>query len=125
SPGEADVVELLRLYAERTGGAFPPKLDDWGHFAVMLTKGKGGQDLDEKGKALLFHVGRASPFLSELKSAGGFGYRPDAAKAGDPKTIIFWYRPNAKEKVRYRAIFADLRVADVTADQVPSDPATR
>ncbi len=42
----------------------------------------------------------------------------DAMKLGDADKILFWYKLKGKET--YRAVFGDLHVADVTADQLPA-----
>ena len=51
---------------------------------------------------------------------GGYGYKPDGIKLGDADKILFWYKPKGKEA--YRAIFGDMKVADVTAAQLPAAP---
>jgi hypothetical protein len=39
-------------------------------------------------------------------------------KLGDKDRIVFWYQLEKSDK--YRAIFGDLRVEDVTKDQLPA-----
>ena len=60
---------------------------------------------------------RVEKFLHANKD---HGYKPDGVKFGDRDKIIFWYRPDKAEK--YRAVFGDLHVADVSADQLPEKP---
>ena len=45
--------------------------------------------------------------------------RNDQVTLGDKNKILLWYKPHAKAD-KYRAIFGDLRIEDVTADQVPT-----
>jgi hypothetical protein len=51
---------------------------------------------------------------------GGFGYRSEGVMLGDADKIIFWYRPEGATK--YRALYGDLHVSDVTADRLPEKP---
>ena len=39
---------------------------------------------------------------------------------GDREKIVFWYRPDKADK--YRAVYGDLYMADVTADKLPEKP---
>jgi hypothetical protein len=41
-------------------------------------------------------------------------------KLGDADKIIFWYKPEGETK--YRAVYGDLHVGDVSADQLPGKP---
>jgi hypothetical protein len=55
-----------------------------------------------------------------LRSKKEHGYKPDGVKLGDRDKIVFWYRPDKADK--YRAVYGDLHVADVSADQLPEKP---
>lgn len=48
------------------------------------------------------------------------GYKAEGVKRGDREKIIFWYHPEKSGK--YRAIFGDLHIAAVSADQLPEKP---
>jgi hypothetical protein len=41
-------------------------------------------------------------------------------KLGDAGKIIFWYQPEGETK--YRVVYGDLHVGDVSADQLPETP---
>ncbi len=45
-------------------------------------------------------------------------YQPESVKLGDAGKILLWYKPEGKET--YRAIYGDLHVAELTADQLPA-----
>jgi outer membrane lipoprotein-sorting protein len=115
-----DVARLLRLYAERSGGTFPDRLDDWAaydkQFAKAKTKWQGPADPDLVQAVQV--IVRVQLFL--LRAKGDYGYRPSGVKLGDKEKVLFWYRPEGAAK--YRAVYGDLRVADVTADQLPEKP---
>jgi outer membrane lipoprotein-sorting protein len=108
---------LLRNFAEKTGGAFPKRLDDLTEFDERFPKKKGGIP-DPEALKVAQSVSRFMMATKPLK--GGFGYRPDGVKLGDADKILFWYRPEGAAK--YRALYGDLHVADVTEDKLPEKP---
>lgn len=122
---EQAVIRLLRAYAQKTGGRFPKKLDDFDDFAKVLSEERRSRG--EK-KAKLFpdlktfqlaqDMARLGVFLYQLKDE--YGYNPEEVKLGDADKILFWFKPAGAEKPR--AIFGDLHVADVNADQLPPKP---
>jgi outer membrane lipoprotein-sorting protein len=107
---ELAVVDVLRSYAAANDGAFPPNLLDWQGSVMMQIKGQGDPQLMQK-------VGRLTNLLTSHPS--GYGYAGRDVTLGEKNRIVFWYQP---EKSRtYRAVYGDLRVADVTAAQLPED----
>ncbi len=113
---EMAVAKLLRTYAEKSGGSFPTRLDDWSSYDKQFqTIGiKGATD-----PAMIHLVNllvRVQIFMLERK--GDYGYKADGVKLGDTNKMIFWYKP--KDKQTYRALFGDLHAADVTADHLPA-----
>ncbi len=114
--GEDALINLFRVYAESSGGAFPAKPDDWG--AYRTKEEPKGPD-DPKMIRRVQSVAGSVAFLQfELK--GNFGYKADGVKLGDADKVLFWYRKKGAEK--YRAIFGDLHAEDVTADRLPEKP---
>ncbi len=109
--------DLLRKFAEKTGGAFPKRLDDFTEFDEMFPKKKGALP-DAEGLSLALSLTRFMMATRSLK--GGFGYRPEGVKLGDADKILFWYRPEGA--ANYRAIYGDLHAADVTEDKIPVKP---
>jgi hypothetical protein len=109
------VAKLLRTYAEKSGGSFPTRLDDWTsydkQFQKIGIKGATGPAMIRLVNLLV----RVQIFMLERK--GDYSYKADGVKLGDADKILFWYKPKAKET--YRALFGDLHAADVTANQLP------
>lgn len=113
-PSENDMIALLQGYAERSEGRFPKLLDDWGDFAVLFSK---NGSLDDKSQKVMQSAGRVMIFLQMHNKEGDWGYAPQDVKLGDAKKIVFWYRDEKSKK--FRAIYGDLKVAEVEADQLP------
>jgi outer membrane lipoprotein-sorting protein len=113
---EIAVAKLLRTYAEKSGGSFPTRLDDWTSYDKQFQKIGIKGATDPELIRLVNLVVRVQIFMLERK--GDYGYKSDGFKLGDAEKILFWYKPKGKET--YRAVFGDLHVADVTADQLPA-----
>jgi outer membrane lipoprotein-sorting protein len=109
----------LRIFAEKTGGTFPKRIDDLSEFdAVFPKKQKLGALPDAE---MLRVVQAAARFMMATQTLkGGFGYKSEGIKLGDAHKILFWYRPEGAAD--YRAIYGDLHVADVNADNLPEKP---
>jgi outer membrane lipoprotein-sorting protein len=117
--GEKALINLLRLYAEAAGGAFPAKLDDPAIFQKQFPKEKWKGPDDPEMIRTVQSMAASVVFLQfELKKA--YGYAPDKAKLGEAGKVLFWYRPKNSDK--YRAIFGDLHAEDVDADRLPEKP---
>ena len=109
---------FLRLFATRTGGTFPGRLDPSIHFdKVFPTKTIGALPDPETLKAV---TSFARLLMATRNLKGGFGYKSDGIKLGDADKILFWYRPEGA--AHYRAIFGDLHISDVTEDKLPEKP---
>jgi hypothetical protein len=109
--------DYLRKFAKKTGGTFPKKLDDFAEIDQVFPK-KPGVVFDPEGLSAVQSAGRFLMATRALK--GGFGYRSEGVKLGDADKILFWYRPEGATK--YRALYGDLHVSDVTADRLPERP---
>lgn len=119
---EDAAIRLLRVYAEKSGGKLPPKIDDLKMFDNVLPKEMTKKKSAIPDPELLRVVQTLVRFMMaarELKD--GFGYKADGVKFGDASTIIFWYKPKGANL--YRAVYADLHAADVAADKLPAKPA--
>jgi len=116
---EEEVSALLKDQAELSGGVFPPSLTDWA--SLGLAAKDAGKDAQMK---LATRVGAISGMLFSLPD--GYGYAGKDVKLGEKEKLVFWYRED-KTSNTYHAVFGDLRMADVTADKLPStekQPAT-
>ncbi len=117
---EKSAAALLRIFAEKTGGTFPKRLDDLAEFNEKMfpkTK-KRGELPDAETMKVLLTAGRFMMATRPLK--GGFGYRSEGVKLGDADKILFWYRPEGA--TIYRVLYGDLHVSDVTEDKLPEKP---
>ncbi|HZV05121.1 MAG TPA: hypothetical protein VE999_08580 [Gemmataceae bacterium] len=116
---EDDVVYLLRAYADKFAGNFPKSLSvassDWQTYLKRRRDDKKGKGLPES-EAVQF-AGKVLRVEKFLRTDKNHGYNPEGVKLGDSAKIIFWYRP--EKSAMYRAVYGDLHVADVTADQLP------
>ncbi len=129
-PGEEELIQTLRLWAENTDGKFPSELNaNAAGELFQLIKEKMGLKLEE-GKAPDFdnpqfsefypiqpRIIRGLGFVAILPSESNWHYAGKGAKLGDADTPIFWYRPEGSET--YRVIFGDLSVKDVTPENLP------
>lgn len=105
-----DVADLLRAYSDLNDGAFPAHLTDW----AAVNKG-GKQD-----PQIAMKVGGISGRLFGLRD--GYGYAGKVVRRGERDKMVFWYKNQAGT---YRAVFGDLRVADVASDKLPKAAMTK
>src|SRR5262249_44588831 len=117
TPEEA-VVRLLRTYAEREGGRFPSRLDDFNAYRRAFAKTKAKSPFEPEVLEIAAAAGYVAAFTQGMKDR--YGYKADGVKLGDAQQLIFWYQPAGQ--TRYRAVYGDLHVGDVTADQLPEKP---
>jgi hypothetical protein len=129
---EADLITLLRFYAETTGGRFPSELS----FAVFKelgaiekerekpTIGEEPNLADPAFKELfqdvvqsMMKIGRGVKFVMALPSEADGHYVGQDVAFGDATKPIFWYRPQGS--ATYRVIYADLSVLDVALENLP------
>lgn len=116
---EEALVNLLRLYADASGGAFPPKPDDTAAFQKRFPKEKW-KGPDDPQMIRLAQSMAASVVFLQLELKNSYGYAPENTKLGDAAKVLLWYRPTGSSK--YRAIFGDLHAEDVAADRLPEKP---
>jgi outer membrane lipoprotein-sorting protein len=115
---EESVVRVLRTYAAGDEGTFPPSLDDLAAFRKAFAKKKAKSAFEPEGFELAAAMARVAAFTHDPNSR--FGYKAEGVKLGDANTIIFWYQPVGETK--YRAVYGDLHVGDVSADRLPEKP---
>jgi hypothetical protein len=56
-------------------------------------------------------------FLQKFEFGGKWGYAGKGVKLGDAEKVILWYQLPGSSA--YRAIYGDLRVADVAEEDLP------
>ena len=100
--GEQALVNLLRMYAESSGGVFPPTPLDRDAFRKQFPAEKFKDAADPRMVRLTQSLTASLAFLQfELKNA--YGYKAEGVKLGDADKVLFWYRKKDAEK--YRADF--------------------
>jgi len=114
---EEDLVESLRIWAEIIlDGAFPDAIGT-DYFI------KQGAPLGYKIASLrlphseIEQFLKGMIFLQKFEFGGKWGYAGKGVKLGDADKIIFWYQPQGSNT--YRAIYGDLRVAEVAEEDLP------
>ncbi|MFB0554957.1 MAG: hypothetical protein ACETWQ_16750 [Phycisphaerae bacterium] len=118
---EEDFIEGLRIRAEVLGdGRFPEgvAVEDYLKQAPAITKKIDELGLsDEEETELGMKLSRHLLFIRFFKGEGQWHYAGNGVKLGDADTAIFWYRPEGSET--YRVIYGDLRVEDVSPENLP------
>jgi outer membrane lipoprotein-sorting protein len=115
---EEDLVESLRIWAEIIlDGAFPDAIgtDHFMKQAYVLGYKLASLGLPDSGEMEQFPKGMI--FLQEFEFGGKWGYAGKGVKLGDADKIILWYQPQGSNT--YRAIYGDLRVAEVAEEDLP------
>ncbi|MCP4258148.1 MAG: hypothetical protein GY774_11725 [Planctomycetes bacterium] len=114
---EEDLVESLRIWAEIIlDGAFPDAIGT-DHFMKQMYV------LGYKLASLRLPVSEGEQFqkgmifLQKFEFGGKWGYAGKGVKLGDADKIILWYQPQGSNT--YRAIYGDLRVAEVAEEDLP------
>jgi hypothetical protein len=109
---------FLRIFAAKSGGTFPKRLDDFSEFDTVFPKKKVGELPDAETLRAVQSITRVLMATKNLK--GGYGYESDGVKLGDADKMLFWYRPEGA--TQYRALYRDLHAADVSEDKLPEKP---
>jgi hypothetical protein len=121
---EDDVVHLLRAYADKSDGQFPKSLNlgsvEWQTYLKKRWGNEKTKDKEPPKPEVAQFIMQSARLYAFLQVNKDHGYKPEGVKLGDRDKIIFWYRPGKADK--YRAVYGDLHVADVTADQLPEKP---
>jgi len=120
-PPEEHVVRILKFYSGLNDGAFPERIDG-PELVSKLTSSAGAKRLEDpqfmkEFTELSGSMGATWTFRQTLNKFGYIG----TAHLNDAKTIVFWYLPKDTEK--YRVVYADLTIGDVSEDKLPKLPA--
>jgi outer membrane lipoprotein-sorting protein len=119
---EEAVARYLRHFTEASGGRFPARLDDFADLLKVAAARKKAQanerkakEVESKAMELAAAVAQVMAFCQQKNDQ--YGYKADGVKLGDAKTIIFWYKPEGQAK--YKAVYGDLHIGDVAAEELP------
>jgi hypothetical protein len=116
---EKTFINWLRWWAgANVDETFPPVVDGAQIAKITTEMGRQGKLKGElwnnADPQLMF---QALLFTAKLPKDSNWRYAGNGVKINTPDTPIFWYRPAGSEK--YRVIYADLTVQELTADQLP------
>ena len=128
---EEAVARYLRTFTEASGGRFPARLDDMADMIKVMSarkkarenepKPKDAQEtreLEKQAMELAGAVAQVMGFCQQKKDQ--YGYKAEGVKLGDAKTIIFWHKPEGRDK--YKVVYGDLHTGEVTAAELPAEP---
>lgn len=118
---EQDLVKSLRIWAEVIlDGTFPDAIGT-DHF--MKQVGVLGHKIasldipDSEKEQLGFQFPKGMIFLQKFEFGGKWAYAGKGVKLGDADKVILWYQPEGSDT--YRAIYGDLKAADIAQEDLP------
>jgi hypothetical protein len=118
---ESGFVETLRIWAEMDeDGDFPDGIDleDVVKMGPKFDRGMKRAGLTEEQQVeVATRWGQGYVFIRFYKGQGQWHYAGQGVKLGDASKAIFWYQPQESET--WRVIYGDLRVEDVSAENLP------
>ncbi|MEJ2720177.1 MAG: zf-HC2 domain-containing protein [bacterium] len=121
---DARLVEALTLWTGMTQGAFPETIDDLCDDEkvrpLLVAKYNGDGDPKDELKAAMAAANvliGGLYFAQEKKLEGTWHYAGKNVRVGDADTPVCWWK--AEDSDCYRVIYGDLRLADITEDDLP------
>jgi outer membrane lipoprotein-sorting protein len=128
-PLEQGLIQTLRAVAEQRNGMFPKQLG-MNREVLDALEAIAGPDLDaiaasgdEQAAEVVMSTlpfeqkyMQGILFYMSLKPENDAHYAGGGVKLGTPDRPIFWYKPTGAQ--RFRVIYADLRVKEMTPDEV-------
>lgn len=118
---EDDLVESLRIWAQTLlDGTFPDTIST---NVYMKDVGALGQKIptldipDSEKEQIGSNFAKGMIFLQKFEMGGKWGYAGKGVKLGEGEKVIFWYQPEGSNA--YRAIYGDLRAADIAQENLP------
>jgi outer membrane lipoprotein-sorting protein len=125
-PAENDLIETLRLVAEHNSGNFPALTtnEEFSQAVKAAAKPDDFVVVGMPGSNRLTKIRKpfkGEQFFTTLKPENDSHYAGKDVKLGTPDRPIFWYKPTGAEK--YRVIYADLSVKEVSAADLKTFPA--
>jgi outer membrane lipoprotein-sorting protein len=113
---EEEVAKYLKRFAGFNDGKFPAKLDDWAAAGKLFAAKSDDKAPTKEMLELATAVGALTAMLSQVPQED-FGYAGDGVNLGDAKAVVFWHKEKGKDA--YKAVYGDLRIADIAKDQLP------
>ena len=119
---EEDFIAGLKVWAELLlDGRFPTSIttDQYMKQVPLLEGAVARLNITEKeAEQMGMHFIKGMMFITlfEVNGHDRWHYAGGGVKLGDAQTPIFWYRP--KDALRYRVIFGDLSVAELSYDDL-------
>jgi len=113
-----NLIPVLRAYAGKKDGRFPPRLDDWTEiFKTMLSGTTQPSEIQDQTMQVSAKAGAIMALLFSLEKGKTYDYLPDQVRLGEADKIVFWYQPRGA--ANYKAIYGDLHVAEISAKELP------
>ncbi len=117
---EENVVGMLRIFAKKSDGKFPVKLDDWYAIAQLASADVANVDkpakLDSESQQLMTYTGSLTSLLFKYDLRKTYDYLP-GHKLGEKDAIVFWRKD--LETGKLMAVFGDLSTREITKEQLP------
>jgi len=110
-----NVVTVLKAYSAENQGNFPPRINDMSVLSKLIQIDANGQPTADSTK-LGSAVGALFGLLFPQEKGKDYDYIP-TVHLGDAGSIVFWHHD--KDTGKLMAVFGDLSIKEVTADQLP------
>lgn len=114
---EDNLPPVLKAYAEYSGGRFPKDLRNWADIFTTIVGKTKPTTLPAEMKDTMSRAGAITGIMMQYEKGKTYDYFPESVKLGEADKILFWFKP--KDSKTYKAIYGDLHVAEVTAEQLP------
>ena len=120
---EQDLIAYLQMWSSWTkDGTFPPTFNPVELpkvTAEMIKQGKfgEGESSQQQRRDEAMQMYRGIMFVTQLPADSNWRYDGENVKYGEAETPIFWYQPTGSPT--YRVIYGDLKVKDVTPEDLP------
>ena len=128
---ERDLVRMLRLCAEKSGGAFPARVSAQLIFSTVL--GSQGNDasntadvgdalavtqFESEAKDIVRDAARGLTFIERIREKGTWSYLGGGVRLGDAQAEVCWWTvPGSTVR---RVIYGDLQIRDAPVTTHPS-----
>lgn len=109
---------LLKIYAKHSEGRFPDKMpDDLYKLGKRFAPENTEEDPSEELMKMSFYTAGVAAVMRVGKEGEVWRYYPGLSLEQKDK-VVFWVR-DRKNKDKYMAVFGDLRVEELSKEQLP------